>query len=122
MKPIILFPLALVIAALERAVGIATADIAICLILDHFTAIEDRLFARLGVDSCECVVVNAEFQQFVELKMSRDISCQPVMVEGHGFNPTVAYSRIIIWDSSGELVVVQVQKSELDPPQTDVLR
>ena len=44
------------------------------------------------------------------------------MVEGHGFDPPVANSRILAGNRSGKLVVVQVEEPELDPTLSNVFR
>lgn len=54
--------------------------------------------------------------------MPWNIPSEIVVVEGHGFDPPVANSRIIIGNRSCKFVVVQVQEPELDPPQSDVVR
>ena len=60
--------------------------------------------------------------QFVEIKLPWNIPREIVVVEGHGFDPPVANSRILSGNRSGKLVVVQVEEPELDPPLSNVFR
>lgn len=60
-------------------------------------------------------------QLVVQFTITVDISRQPIVVDGEGFQPTIANIVIVGRQSATEIVVVQVQKSQFDKGIAQVL-